>query len=325
MFYIFLYFHSSLSYRVITLGNSPNRLFLSPILRGGVWIGLILFVYLFSRDTIDAQVLGLYGIFVSLILLYYLYNLPLTVKHDDTTVRDAKMAQMLFRQALGFFNLYLLYHIIMSYDLGTSIGNILAELLLLIINTLYMINGLARKVENIHDIEKEEKNRFQFQRTSTLFMRIKKTIGTKSLIIITLGIALSYHCIMLESYLGQTQSILQSWIGPNVALSTFYHRAILFISLTLIVISLLFFRYSQGFRDMCVNRYSFRHAIQMFGDLFRRKEDGTPTIIQEAGERMKNSLQQYAQRQKESREAWKQKWSSRRQRNKPSENENSPQ
>ena len=54
MFYIFLYFHSSLSYRVITLGNSPNRLFLSPILRGGVWIGLILFVYLFSRDTIDA-------------------------------------------------------------------------------------------------------------------------------------------------------------------------------------------------------------------------------------------------------------------------------
>ena len=68
------------------------------------------------------------------------------------------MAQMLFRQALGFFNLYLLYHIIMSYDLGTSIGNILAELLLLIINTLYMINGLARKVENIHDIEKEEKN-----------------------------------------------------------------------------------------------------------------------------------------------------------------------
>jgi hypothetical protein len=240
---------------------------------------------------------------------------------------------MIFTQTLGFFNLYLLYHIFLSYSSGTTIGNIIVELLFLILNTLYIINSLAKKVENILDIDVETKKKFQFQRTSTIFMKIKKTMGTKSLIIIALGIAFGYHCVMLGSYLNQPMVLIQAWIGNTVSLSTFYHRVILFISLLLIVIVMIQFRYSKSFRDMCLNRYSFRHAVQMFGGLFRRPDSETPSAVEEVGDKvkegfvqigqkMKDNISKFGDKVKSSRESQRQKWSSRK---KKSDNPNEEQ
>lgn len=301
-YYIILYFHTSMSYRVVSMGNSTNRLFFQPILQLGAWGGFALSLYLFTRGTIDAQFVALCGMITSWLLLLYLYRVPKLQRKSDNVAKDQHNANMMFRQVLGFYNLVTLYHIYLSYEKGTAIGNIIIELIFLSINTLNIINGLAKKVENIKDLDSEKHNRFRFQRTSTVFMKLKQSIGSKSMIIIALGIALGYHCVMLESYLGINTPILtfvQSWLGAEMSISVFSHRVILLISLSVILISMLLFKVSPDWREMYINRYTARHALGMFGNMFRTGDDGTPSIVQEVGESIKSSVKSFGEKMRE--------------------------
>lgn len=300
IFYIILYFHTSFYYRLVTMGISANRLFLQPFLRIGVWATFGLNVYLFTRDSPSAQILGLVGMVISWVLLMILYRTPTTYSKDDFPTRETKAAKMIFAQVVGFYNFYLIYHLSQSYSTGSTIGNILVELVLLTLNTLYIINNLAQKVERIQDLDAEQDKLFHYQVTSKTFMTIKKKMGEKSLILIALGIAAGYYCITLDSYLGLNAPLFQELLlGTDLSLPVIYHRGVILISFGFILLSLLSFYLSRSYREMFINRYTLRHTLKMFTDLFRKGDDGSPSAVTEAMALGKEKVAEFGQKLKD--------------------------
>jgi hypothetical protein len=281
LFYIIVYYQSSLYSRIVSVGNSPNRLFFEPVLRLVTWIIIGLSMYLAIQEGRSGFILGVMGFVVGWILLLYLYYSPRLKKDADNVAKDLHNAKMNFRQVLGYFNFYILYNMAFSLNSESNLGNFLVELILLSVNSFFIINNLARKVDNILDIDKEQKKNFRFQSTSEFFMRLKKAIGMKPLILICLGISLGYQSILLGSSTQLDQLTVMITFDSVLNISTFYHRTVLFICLVWIIISMLYFHNSTEYRDMYVNRYTLRHVLAMFGDLFHRKEDGSPSPVEE--------------------------------------------
>jgi hypothetical protein len=152
----------------------------------------------------------------------------------------------------------------------------------LAVNTFFMINGLTRKVESIQDLNEEMGKSFRFDQHAITPMKIKNYFGMKGLVMIALGIGLGYHTILLGSTAVTTNLIIMDIFGTTINISTYYHRSVLFFCMAIVLIAIIEFKVSKGFRAEFVNHHSFRHALAMFGDLFRRKEDGSPAPVQTA-------------------------------------------
>jgi hypothetical protein len=287
IFYIILSFHTSLSYRVLNMGNSPKRLFFQPIIKIGSWIILLMNIYLIFQGAGDTLYLGLFGTILSTILLIDVYILPKFDKNDTFEVKENKSAKMSYKQVLGFYNLFVIYQVSQSYNTGGNISNLIGDLFIAAISTFFIINSLSRKVDEISDLDKEEQRVFKFQDRSQAFMKIKKKLGEKALIFCAMGIALGYHMVIMSSFIDSPLVVIQDLISDEVSLNVLLHRMSLvfcFVLLTYVFLK------APKFRRLSINRYSFRHAVRMFGDLFRSGEDGGPGLVQNIVEDSKQKI-----------------------------------
>ncbi|MHA1563245.1 MAG: hypothetical protein ACTSPA_14100, partial [Promethearchaeota archaeon] len=185
---------------------------------------------------------------------------------------------------LGFYNLYLIFHASQSFNTGGKITNLILDLLILILNAFFIINNYCKKIENIDDYDETMKRLFRFQRPSSNLMKFKKKIGDKGMVFMSLGIAVGYITVLMNSYLNTPMVLLESLGTDGVPLNVIYHRMFLYFALILIVLMTILFNKSTIFRLKLVNRYSVRHAMNMFADLFRVSEDGHSGLIFDAVE-----------------------------------------
>ncbi|MHA1796760.1 MAG: hypothetical protein ACTSUK_11665, partial [Promethearchaeota archaeon] len=285
MFAIIWNFQTSFAYRFISLGKSPNRFLFQGILRLGVIIAIPMYIYMFIQNSLDAQILAVFGILVTLILIIRLYKLPKFYKKEPFEEQTEKLAIMNFNQILGFYNLYLIYRLSQSYVTGGNITNLTVDLILLALNSFFMMNTLSKKIDNIGEDEDVQKP-FVFQRDTGFMRWLKRTISEKGLILAILGLALGYHAVYMDSYLDSPIIIIQILSDPNnvTPLNVAYNRTFLGIALLWMVGTIIGFQTSQKFRNMAINRYSIRHVLRMFGDMFRISDEGKTGIVLEAYE-----------------------------------------
>ena len=128
MFFIIVSFHTSLSYRVINMGNSPNRMFFQELIRFGVWITIPMYIYMFFQKSLDSQILAFLGIIVGILLLIQLYHVPKTEKGDIFQDKENKKVEINFKQMLGFENLYLIVQASQSYNAWGKITNVILDI-----------------------------------------------------------------------------------------------------------------------------------------------------------------------------------------------------
>jgi hypothetical protein len=278
IFFLTVNFHSSLSYRILSLGNSPNRLFFQPILIFGAWISVPLYIYLFFQNSLDARILSVAGLILSFHILRLFYFLPKTKKEDPFELKEAKSGIINYRQTLGFYNLFLIYQLSQSFNTGGAISNLWMDLFLLALSAFFIINSLSSKVESIEDIEVEKKRKFKFRSQTFIFMRIKNRLGEKSLVFVALGISIGYIMVIIGSFLGYPLPFYPFELDDAVPLNVLYHRMYLFIALVLIFIAIV---NSSFFSDLATNRYTIRHALRMFGDLFRQGMENSNVVMNE--------------------------------------------
>ncbi|WP_371802022.1 hypothetical protein [Candidatus Lokiarchaeum ossiferum] len=288
MFFIILNFHTSIEYKLVTLGNSQNRMFFQEIIRFGAWITLPMYVYLFFQNTLDAKILAVIGFIFATIIIYSFNNLPFIEKKENFEVKETKKARMNFYQSIGYYNFFLIYHISQSYNTGGQISNFIIDFVLLLFNSFYLINCYSRKVDEIEDYNEVQRRTFNFQRPNSTTMRFKRRIGEKGMIFIALGIAVGYNTVMLDSYLGSPIVLLQN-IG-NAPLNVIYHRMWTYAALILMICASIIFNSSRDFQQKVINRYSFRHAWKMFGDMFRVSDEGNVGVVLEKYEESKQKI-----------------------------------
>ena len=266
MFYIVVSFHSSLAYRVIHLGNSPNRLLFQPIIRIGAWISILMYLYLLYQRTIGTMILSITGLVISGILLIQLYSLPHTPKNIEFEQKEENHKKMQFKQVVGFYNLYLIYQISQSFNTGGQISNLIMDFFLLIVTSFFIINSLSRKVGDIADYDKEEKQEFKLRERGQLLMNFKKNFGEKSLIFMALGISLGYIAVLIDSFLGSPIPFVESVADGQISLNIVYHR--LFLATALVLLAAVFIN-PKPIKELAANHFTVRHAFRMFGDVFR--------------------------------------------------------
>ncbi len=291
IFFIIVSFHTSLSYRVINMGNSPNRMLFQELIRFGVWITIPMYIYMFFQKSLDSQILSILGIIVGILLLVQMYHVPKTEKGDIFQDKENKKININFKQILGFYNLYLIFHASQCYNTGGKITNLILDLLILVFNAFYIINNYCKKIENIDDYDELMKKSFRFQRPSSNLMKFKKRIGDKGMVFMALGVAVGYITVLMHSYLDAPMILLESLGAEGVPLNVIYHRMFLYFALILIVLMMILFKKSTIFRLKLVNRYSIRHAMNMFTDLFRVSEDGHTGLIYDAVEISKQKIE----------------------------------
>ncbi|QEE14926.1 hypothetical protein DSAG12_00748 [Promethearchaeum syntrophicum] len=292
MFFIIVSFHTSLSYRIITLGNSPNRMFFQELIRFGVWITIPMYIYMFFQRSLDSQILSILGIIINILLLVQMYGVPKTKKGDRFENKENNKVKINFKQILGFYNLYLIFHASQSFNTGGKITNLILEILILALNAFYIINNYCKKIENIDDYDETMKRLFRFQRPSSNLMKFKKRIGDKGMVFMALGVVVGYITVLMNSYLNTPMVLLGSLGAEDVPLNVIYHRMFLYFALILIVLMTVLFKKSTIFRLKLVNRYSIRHAMNMFADIFRVSEDGHTGIIYDAVEVSKQKIEE---------------------------------
>jgi hypothetical protein len=282
IFYILIFYQTSLYSRLVTIGISPNRLFFQEFLRLAAWIIVGVSIYLALQPNRSGFFIGIVTFLFGWVLLVLLYNIPMLPKETNEMQRDWHNAMMNFRQVLGFYAFYMIYHLALSINSESNLGNFLMEILLLMVNAFFIINSLARKVEGIKDLDKEMSSHFRFQLLGLFDMRLKKALGMKTLILVCLGLALSYFTALLGSTANVEKLILLEVVDTELSISTFYHRSVLVFCILMAFSAYIWFQTSAGYRDVYVNRYSIRHAWGMFADLFKRGEDGKPSVVEDA-------------------------------------------
>ncbi|MHA1613121.1 MAG: hypothetical protein ACTSVZ_00935 [Promethearchaeota archaeon] len=285
MFAIIWNFQTSFSYRFISYGKSHNRLLFQGVLRLGVLVAIPMYVYILIQGSLDAEILAGMGIIITTILLIRFYRLPKFYRKEPFTEKNEKIALMNFNQILGFYNLYLVYRLSQSFNTGGNISNLTVDLLLLAINSFFVINTLSKKIDNIEDEDDVQRN-FVFQRDTGFMVWIKKKVSEKGLVLIILGIALGYQAVYMDSYLESPIVLIEILSDPNniTPLNVTYNRTFLGIALIWIVINIITFKVNPRFRKLAINRYSASHILRMFGDLFRISDDGKAGAVLEAYE-----------------------------------------
>ncbi len=293
IFFIILSFHTSLTYRVLSLGNSPNRLFFSPIIKLASWICLFLFIGLLMQESLITFIISIIGIVITIIITLKMYATPVIGREPSYEEKSLHQAKMNFRQVLGFYNLYLMYRITQSFQTTNgSSTNLWVDLVLMIINVFFVINSLSKKVDRVEDIEKKKESSFSLRRKNRATMKVKKAIGEKGLILIALAIGFSYFVSLVDSYI-HAESLI-SYLGPSgTDLSTNINRGSLLVALAFLAFILVYFKVSDTFKELLINRYSWDHAIRMFGDVMRAKLDHTVEQVKNAVEVSKDKISEW--------------------------------
>jgi hypothetical protein len=294
LFFLLLYFFTSFPKKVITIGMPKDHVFFGFYLKLVACLSIPFYLYMIFQMDISGLIFGIFGMINALIVLRLIGIAPKKVEKKPGIIN--------FATAIAFYNLFMFYHLIMSfgYTSETAISLIL-EILGLLINVLYLVQVLTRRISETP--EKQSliaENPIKFQSRIYFTFRLKKVFGESGVVLIVLGIALGYHMVYLDSffisdnYIG-TFPILSTFVNPNLKISDLYHRFYLLISFLTILIASLTFKSSARFRNFMTDKFTIRQVFRYMGEFFTQPESrealieyGKEIVNKKIGEGIKN-------------------------------------
>ena len=227
-------------------------------------------------------IFGVFGILNALLVLLLIIRAPRKVESKPGIVN--------FASAVGFFNMFMIYHLYFSITLTSeSVVSLFFEILMLLIGVLFIIQSLTMRISKSPErLIKPFESPVRFQSRIYFTDRIKKAFGERGVILIILGIALGYHMVYLDSFFITDLPILTN-IAPNLKMSDFYHRLFLIISFLITLIAYLAFKSSKRFKEFMVDKFTISQVIKYIGGFFTKPEIGQSPFevsVQEMGKKI---------------------------------------
>ena len=266
MFFLMLYFFTSFPKKVMTLGMPKNHIFFGFIVKIIIYISIVFYIYIIFQMDLVSVIFGIFGIINALIVLILIMKAPKKVESNPGIVN--------FATAIGFFNMFMIYHLYMSITLTSeSVVSLVFEILMLLIGVLYIVQILTMRISKSPERLKLSENPVRFQSRVYFTDKIKKVFGEKVVILIVLGIAVGYHMVYLDSFFITDLPILTN-IAPNLKISDLYHRIFLITSFMITLIACLAFKTSKRFREFMVDKFTLTQVLKYIGGLFKKPENG---------------------------------------------------
>lgn len=291
LFFLILYFFTSFPKKVITLGMPKDHIFFGPILKLVAWISIPLYIYMIIQGDPSSIIFGIFGLLNAIIVLRLMWRAPKKVEKRPGMVN--------FATAVGSFNMFVFYHLIMSFTYaGENAFSLVLEIVMLLIGVLYLVQTLTRRISESPDQPIPFENPVQFQSRIYFTSKMKKIFGERGLVIIVLGLALGYHMVYLDAFfIGDVFiseiPILNTFVNPNLKISDLYHRFYLLVSFFIILIAWFTFKSSKRFKGFMVDKFTLQQVLRYIGGFFTATEDGvTPFEVsaQAVGKRIREEI-----------------------------------
>ena len=217
--------------------------------------------------SIGSLILGVFGIITMLVLLIKIKRAP---KKADTVPGIIN-----FTTAIGFFNIFMFFHLIMSFSsISTTFSSLIVNIISLFIVVLFLVQSFTKRISETPTRLKSYEVPIRFQSRLYTTDRLRNFFGEKGLVLTVMGIALGYHMAILDSIFKIDIPILPTYFTPDLDLITIYHRIFLLCSLITILIAIIVFKSSKRFKEFMVDKHTVKQAFKYIGGFFTKPEDG---------------------------------------------------
>ncbi|MCP4763667.1 MAG: hypothetical protein GY870_17990 [archaeon] len=199
-----------------------------------------------------------------------------------------------FATAIGFFNLYLAYHLFSSSSSSSnlSITTMVIDLFLILINSLYIIQSQTKGVLKAKEKPGLFHNQVTFQSRLHFTANIKKIFGEKGVVLILLGIILGYHVVYLDSFFDRELPFLSYFMSSNLKMSAIYHRFCLILACGMLIILILYFITSSKFQDFMTDKFTINQVFKYIGGFFTRSGEGIPSVVEQKIDEVEQKIEQ---------------------------------
>ena len=282
MFVLLLYFFTSFPKKIMMLGAPKGHVFFSPYIRFILLISVPVYLYMIYQFSYAGLIIGIFGILNAIIVYRLIKRTPEKF--------ESRPGLPNFVGAIGFFQIFLFYHLVVSFSYtSTSLSSLIIDILILFTIILYIIQSLTRRIVDSPERVKAFENPVRFQTRLYMTDRLKKTIGEPGLVLIVMGLALGYQMVYLDSFFVTQFPILSEFFTPGIALSALYHRVYLIISLIIISFAIITFHRSKKFQELMIDKYTLAQVWKYVGFYFQRQEGGVSPIefgLQQVGKKL---------------------------------------
>jgi len=217
-------------------------------------------------------VLGIFGIIISVGIRFLI--------RSASKKAEIKPGYINFATAIGFFNIYLFYHLVLSFSQASnSVYALIAETILLLVGMLYMVQNITRKISDTPDELMKDNLSSSFHSKLQFTTRLKQIWGESGLIIVVMGLALGYQLSYIESFIPAANHLLSFLQSPGLNIGAIYHRIFLLVAFTVVLISLIIFKKSDKFKEFMADKYTKEQLTGVFTEYFQKTEDGLPSFF----------------------------------------------
>jgi hypothetical protein len=259
------------------LGASTGHIFFGFVIKIVIYLSIPFYGYLifhFSIYPFDfmSLILGVFGIIVSVGIRLLIRSASIKAEIVPGIVN--------FATALGFFDIYLFYHLILSFTRSSnSVYALIAETILLLVGMLYLVQNVTGKISSTPDELKKSDMSLKFHSKLHFTTRLKQIWGESGLIIVVMGLALGYQLSYIESFLPATNHVLSFLQSPGLNIGAIYHRLFLLIGFSIVLISWVIFKKSDKFKEFMTDKYTRSQLTDVFAEYFQKTEDGLPSFF----------------------------------------------
>ncbi|MGQ4876032.1 MAG: hypothetical protein ACP6IY_18355 [Promethearchaeia archaeon] len=295
MFFLLIYFFTSFPRKILMLGAPKGHVFFGFVVKIIIIISIPLYLLMIYQFSIGSIFIGVFGIFIG-IFIYLLIKLA---------PKKVELVKSLpnFVGALGFFYIFLFYHLAVSFSYtSNNVSSLIADIIILFVLILYIVQSLTRKIAATPERAKSYEVPVRFQSRLYITDRLKKAFGEAGLILIVMGIALGYHMVYVDSFFITEYPLLSEFFTPGLKLSALYHRVYLIVSFIIIIIALVTFNNSRKFRDFVSDKYTFSQVLKYIGFYFKKTEDNISPFeygLQKLGEKIEEGVKNIGKKWKD--------------------------
>ncbi len=277
-FFLNLYFFTSFSKKIITMGSSKGHIFFGFLIKIVIYLSIPLYGYMifyFSIYPFDflSLVLGVFGIIISLGIVFLIRSAS---KKEETVPGLVN-----FATAIGFFDIYLFYHLIMSFSQveKNSVFALVVETILLLVGMLYLVQNITGKISNTPDEIQNGDLSSKFHSKLHFTTRLKQIWGESGLIIVAMGLAFGYQLSYIDSFISASNHLFSSLQSPGLNIGAIYHRIILLVAFAVLMISWIVFKKSDKFKEFMEDKYTKEQLTGVFSEYFQKTEEGLPSFF----------------------------------------------
>ena len=286
MFFLTLYFFTSFPKKVITLGMPKGHIFFGYLIKIIIYISIPLYILIILNFSLGSLILSTFGIITVIMILILLKRAPKKVESIPGIIN--------FATAIGFFYIFMSYHLIMSFSsISTTFSSLIIDTIFLLIVVLFLVQSFTRRISETPTRLKSHQVPVRFQSRLYFTDRLKSIFGERGLVLVIMGIALGYHMAILDSFFKIDIPILPTFFTPNLELITIYHRIFLMCSLLTILIAIIVFKVSKRFKKFMIDKYTIKQVLTYIGGFFKRPEDSLSPFelgVQAMGKKIEESI-----------------------------------